>query len=307
MHKTKSIYVVVVTYNGSKWVDKCFGSLCQSSIPVSVIAIDNGSTDNTSSLIKNKFPGIIFIETGQNLGFGKANNIGIKRAYDSGGDYIFLLNQDAWVESNTIEQLIEIAEKSPEFGIISPMHLNGTGSALDIKFSKYLNPNNCHYFFSDTYLKKLRNEIYEASFINAAAWLMSRNCINQVGGFNPLFHLYGEDDNYVHRLRFHGLKIGVYPHSVIYHDRESRVKIHDIEFNEEIYIRDCILRYCNPEDNTDIRKEIRKLIKLAFKSLIKFDLKRFTLYYKKYTILKKIHPEIKGAKEICESKGLSFL
>ena len=228
-------------------------------------------------------------------------------AYDSGADYIFLLNQDAWVESNTIEQLIEIAEKSPEFGIISPMHLNGTGSALDIKFSKYLNPNNCHYFFSDTYLKKLRNEIYEASFINAAAWLMSRNCINQIGGFNPLFHLYGEDDNYVQRLRYHGLKIGVYPYSLIYHDRENREKIHDVEFNEEIYVRDCILKYCNPWDKTDIRKEIRTLIKLALKSLFKFDLKRFAHNYNKYTILHKIHPEVRDAKEICESKGLSFL
>lgn len=307
MYRTYRIYAVVVTYNGERWLDNCFGSLCQSSIPLSIIAIDNGSSDNTTSLIKSNFPGISLIETGENLGFGKANNIGIKKAYNDGADYIFLLNQDAWVEKDTIDKLVTAAEIRPQFGIISPIHINGSGSALDLSFSKYLNPVHCPDFFSDTYLKRLKNDIYEAIFINAAAWLMSRNCIEQIGGFNPLFHLYGEDDNYIHRLRYHGLKIGVYPHSVIYHDRENRERIHDVDYDEEIYIRANLLKYCNPGNMNDISTEMRTLIKLAVKSLLKFDLKIFSLNYKKHAILQKILSEVKASKDISKNKGLTFL
>jgi GT2 family glycosyltransferase len=64
--------------------------------------------------------------------------------------------------------------------------------------------------------------IYEIEFVNAAAWLISAECIRTVGFFEPLFFLYGEDNNYLQRVTYHGLKIGIAPQSRIYHDRETR-------------------------------------------------------------------------------------
>jgi N-acetylglucosaminyl-diphospho-decaprenol L-rhamnosyltransferase len=98
----KKICVIVITYNGAKWVEGCFGSLMQSSVPLNIIAVDNASSDNTVALIKNKFAGVALIESGTNLGFGKANNIGLKRAAEDNADFIFLLNQDAFVKPDTI-------------------------------------------------------------------------------------------------------------------------------------------------------------------------------------------------------------
>ena len=86
-------YVIVVTYNGSKWIDKCFGSLVNSTIPLQIFAVDNGSSDGTPDIIRSKFPSVQVIENKENLGFGQANNIGIRQAYDAGADYVFLLNR----------------------------------------------------------------------------------------------------------------------------------------------------------------------------------------------------------------------
>ena len=74
------IYTIVVTYNGEKWVDKCFGSLQQSNIPVHIVAIDNASTDGTIKKIKNDYPEVEIIINKKNIGFGQANNIGLQRA-----------------------------------------------------------------------------------------------------------------------------------------------------------------------------------------------------------------------------------
>lgn len=212
-------YVIVVTYNGAHWVEKCFASLANSNIPLTVLAIDNASSDGTPEQIKKQFPHVELIETGANLGFGKANNIGLIKAMENNADYVFLLNQDAWIEPDTIEKLIEVSQDRPEFGILSPLHMNGSGTALDTNFAYWISPaGGCQNLLSDVITKNL-DTVYDAKYVNAAAWLLSKQCLAKVGGFDPIFPHYGEDDDYLNRTLYHGLKIGVVPQVRIYHDR----------------------------------------------------------------------------------------
>ncbi len=74
------IKAIIVTYNGLKWIDKCFSSLYKSETPLEIITIDNGSVDGSIDKIKKNFPQVEIIENGKNLGFGKANNIGLSMA-----------------------------------------------------------------------------------------------------------------------------------------------------------------------------------------------------------------------------------
>lgn len=77
-------------------------------------------------------------------------------------------------------------------------------------------------FISDCFLKKLKLE-YRSKMVNAAAWLISAECIKRVGGFDTLlFTHYGEDDNYCQRLEYHGFELIVNSQAIIYHDRENR-------------------------------------------------------------------------------------
>lgn len=219
MDKPASIFVIIVTYNGSKWIDKCFGSLTKSTIPISIIAVDNNSTDGTPNIIKEKFPHVKVIETGQNLGFGKANNIGLKQALDKNADYAFLLNQDAWIVPDTFEKLLTIFNSSPgkEYGVISPIHLNSKGE-VEEGFLNYLGTN--QKILADYILHKNIDELYPINFVNAAAIMITKDCLEQVGGFEPEFFHYGEDINFFQRLKYYKIKSAIHLGSKIIHARD---------------------------------------------------------------------------------------
>lgn len=203
----KTVFVIIVTYNGARWIDKNIPSLLASSYPVKIIVVDNKSTDNSVELLQ-KYAEVEIMQSGQNLGFGKANNIGMKRALELGADYLFLLNQDAWIFENTISSLVAKMEKNKSFGLISPMHYSGDGITPDVSFATY-------------YSRRINeaNGIAKVSFVNAAAWMLSRACMEKVGFFEPLFGHYGEDRNYCDRVLFHEFNIGIDTGSKIVHDR----------------------------------------------------------------------------------------
>ena len=83
MNDTK-LFVIVVTYKGHQWYDRCFTSLRESELPIQTIVIDNASNDGTVEYIREHFPEIHLIESKENLGFGRANNIGMRYALDHG-------------------------------------------------------------------------------------------------------------------------------------------------------------------------------------------------------------------------------
>ncbi len=215
------IYVIIVTYNGAKWVKACFDSIKQSNIPLETIVIDNNSSDNTVELIKKQYSFAEVIETGTNLGFGKANNIGIEKALKRNADYVFLLNQDASIYSNTIELLIEAHQKNTEYGILSPIQLNEQLN-LDTRFFKYTSNFNA-LNFQDFLLQKKGGNVYQVKFVNAALWLISKECLLKLKGFNPFFQHYGEDNNFVDTCHFYSFKIGIVPFSFGIHYRNQEI------------------------------------------------------------------------------------
>jgi GT2 family glycosyltransferase len=217
-----NIFVVIVTYNGSQWLNECLTSLFESSIAVQVVLVDNNSADNSLE-IASQFPGVRTFASKENLGFGKANNAGIQYALDEGADYIFLLNQDAWVRPDTIKRLVEASKNHPEYYVLSPLHLEGSETKLDMNFQHYASPENCRNLLSDLAVdRKQLKEVYETRFVNAALWLIPRRCLLEVGGFDPLFAHYGEDNDFIKRVNYHGYKVGICPDAFGVHDRPQR-------------------------------------------------------------------------------------
>lgn len=218
------ILVIIVSYNSMKWIKTCYDSLRNSTVQCDVITIDNGSTDGTQAYLRQHYPEVEVIETGTNLGFGRANNIGLQKAWDDGYDYAYLLNQDAWVMPDTIEKLIEISKQDESYGILSPMQMQANLNCLDSNFRQWVLPNailDGKYLVDDLYSNHIK-DVYQVPCVMAAHWLVTRKCIEVVGGFSPTFPHYGEDDNYAHRVLYWDMKIGIVPSAISVHDRENR-------------------------------------------------------------------------------------
>lgn len=305
MKLQKKVYTIIVTYNGMQWIEKCLDSIYQSNHPLIPIVIDNNSNDGTTDFIENKFADCQIIKSNENYGFGEANNIGLRKALEQNADYVFLLNQDAWIEPDTIEKLIEAQRNNPEFDILSPIHLNGPGNQLDYLFSTFIAPDSCKYFYSDLFLGKVEDKIYETDFVNAAAWLVTKKCLQTIGGFSPVFYHYGEDSDYINRLHYHKMKVGIYPKAAIYHDKDYKSTGKSSEEWNKLYR---IQQYSNPNKNEyDITEDINSHLKHAFKSLVGLNGKQSIGSYNKYMDLVKLKLKIKKHLEQVKLKQASFL
>lgn len=267
-----TVLSVVITYNGESWIRKCLSSLQESDYQNDILVIDNNSTDHTVRIIKEEFSNVKLIQSEKNLGFGKANNLGINYGLARSYDYYFLLNQDAWIKKNTITNLIR-SFSNKDFGILSPVHLNGTGDKLDYKFFDYLYESRQRTLLADLSLGVRPTIPYPVKFVNAAAWLLSKQCLEKVGGFDPLFEHYGEDDNYIKRLHFKGLKLGVVSDSIIFHDREERAeRKQNRTVDQQKALRNLLIKHTDPDHEFSGSVFVREAARLLLIS-VKFALR----------------------------------
>ncbi len=286
---------------------QCFTSLKKSNYPCKTIVIDNGSKDNTVKLIRENFPEVELFVSDKNLGFGQGNNYGIKRALNDGADYFFLLNQDAWVEEDTIEKLVSIAQRNPNFGIISPIHLNGEYSELDSNFKKYITKSLSQQTVSKMFgsTDASLDEIYSIDFVNAAAWFLPLSCIKKVGGFDPIFFHYGEDFNFLSRVKYHGFKIGVCPKTTICHDRLV------VEKGKEITrLNNSSLAYVSDINNNLFLlyiKEVTFLFAAIIYNLLRLKPERSKAFFSFVFQIFSSYKDVSNSRNINKLKGLNYL
>ncbi|MEQ3657270.1 MAG: glycosyltransferase [Dokdonia sp.] len=304
-----TVHIVIVTYNGMSWLPKCLDSIPDG---MPTIVVDNASTDQTCSYIQKEHPAVHVLAQKENLGFGRANNLGIQKALDEQTDAVFLLNQDAYLQKNSISEIIKTHQAHPEYGVLSPVHFNGSHTLFDRKFANYMRYDRNKHFVTDAYLGQLK-PIYEVPFVNAAAWFIPRSTIEKIGGFDPIFSHYGEDDNYLQRVQYHGLKVGVVAHSTICHDREDRPDTKPDAYTDSYYdhlARKWKIWYANINDDKAIEKMDtlqRKRKKQSVKGGMKGDLKRFLKIKKEVSLLKKTREEIERSRKINKTIGKHYL
>lgn len=302
------IYCIIVSYNAMPWIERCLLSIKDQA---EVILVDNNSEDDTILFVKSNYPNVLIFPQDTNLGFGKANNLGVSEALKLGATHVFLLNQDVYIEDNTITKLVEFNIQNKEYGILSPIHKNGEGTDLDFQFNKYLTTSHS---YSKSFLEKgSKPEVLDVLFVNAAAWLVSKECIKVIGGFDPLFFHYGEDENYCQRARYHNIKIGIANFAFIKHDREKRETKAKVEFSEKYftaYKKFIALKYANinlPFSNHAYKEEFYKSKKNILKSLLKFDFTQIIGNYKKISLAKETKIEIMTSRSINKKKGCHYI
>ncbi|MET3034936.1 glycosyltransferase family 2 protein [Chryseobacterium sp. NRRL B-14859] len=305
--KPSKIHIIIVTYNAMKWAERCFSSLRKSLVPVQCVVIDNGSSDGTQEYIQTHFPEVDLIQSETNLGFGKANNIGIEKAYKEGAEFFYLMNQDAWLYPDSMEKMFEIYHTHPnpeEIGIISPIHIDGSEKYLDIFLDQYIAKNyESTRMISDLYFQTLK-PYYEIHFVNAAHWLLPKATIETIGGFNPYFFHYGEDDEYVNRVHFHQKKVLLVPGSKVVHDGVQ--SLHKIDFTkfEDVRVE---INAMNPNLPDALQREKRSLRQSMIKNLAIGNISQYRKLSKKYKKISGDGEKLSRLREQLIKPGPTFL
>ncbi len=233
--------IVIVSYNGQKWLEKCLKS-CQTYAPqVPVYVIDNASTDNSAVIVAG-FPEIKLFKQEINLGFAGGNNFGIKTAINDGAEAVFLLNQDTEITAGCLDLLVEYLKNNPVVGGVQPAILLPDGRVNSIG-------NSFHYLgfaesggngltMEEAKLKVLwlKNNT-EPPYLSGAAVLLRTKALQQVGFFNQELFMYHEDLELSLRLRIAGWRLAVLPVARVVHYYESarsRCKYYYMERNRLI-------------------------------------------------------------------------
>lgn len=224
------ISIIIVTYNAEKYIRNCLDSVFALNFDqFCVVIIDNNSNDKTLEYLKNYINDrrIHFYQNSKNLGFAKANNIGIQHALEKfKTDYCLLLNQDTVVQSNLLEQLIYWhktvgpAALSPKILIKKNNHIWWIGTKI-YSFKELLKAKRLAVSYhvnkeeADTFSFQ---EPLELQVISGCSLFLPCEIIRKVGFLDERFFMYMEDLDYSLRMREMGYYLFLIPNTVVFHD-----------------------------------------------------------------------------------------
>lgn len=224
------ISIIIVNYNTKALTLDCLRSIyaSETTYRYEVIVVDNASHDGTVEAIRAQFAGVRCIENEANVGFSKANNLGINVAL---GQYILLLNSDTVIEPSTLQVMGDYMEGRPEVGA-SGCKLVLADGTLD-KACKRGFPTPSASFYYAFGLSKLfpnvqrfnryqlgyldEDEEHEIDSLVGAFMLVRREAIEQVGLLDETFFMYGEDIDWCYRIKQAGWHIMYYPRTTVVH------------------------------------------------------------------------------------------
>lgn len=210
------VTVIVVNYNGKKYLESCFDSLLhidRNTIPLEIVMVDNLSGDDSVLYVKDRFPEIKVVENDLN-NFARALNLGI---YHAKGDYIAFLNNDAIVDRKWLEGFLDVIDGDEKIGAVQSKILFSDGETINSVGVEEEED----FYFKDIGFNERDHGQYEIAkemdYFTGGSVLLRRACIDSVGGIDEDFIMFFEDVDYSIRCKKAGWKIFYSPKSVVYH------------------------------------------------------------------------------------------
>lgn len=222
--------ILIVNYNTCQLTVDCLRSVFASETEYTyeVILIDNNSKDESVQTIRELFPQVKLIENTENSGFAKANNQGMEVAE---GRYMLLLNSDTIIQQDTIETMVAFMDYNPIIGASGCKIVLPDGSLDKACKRGFPTPSASFYYafgLSKLFPNKPEFNRYQLGYLNpdveypvdclvGAFMLVRRETIEQVGGLDETFFMYGEDIDWCYRIKQAGWGIHYYPRTTIIH------------------------------------------------------------------------------------------
>jgi GT2 family glycosyltransferase len=232
------VSVLIVSYNTRDVTLDCLralsADLCAShtetapeplAASTEIWVVDNASTDGSVLAIRAAFPDVRIIENDRNIGFGAANNRALEQAR---GEFLLLLNSDAFPEPDTVGILVRYLREHPDVGVVGPRLLNRDGSMQESCF-RFPSPRQkwvenlwvSAVFKNHPLLGDYRRWAHDAErqvdFVSGACMMARREAYEQVGGFDERFFLYSEETDWQRRLRDRGWQVAFTPEARVTH------------------------------------------------------------------------------------------
>lgn len=224
------ISVIIVNYNVKYFLEKCIQSLLRSDIneQLEIIVVDNNSQDGSKDFFTRHYPHVKYIYNEENLGFSKANNIGIQHAL---GEYLLILNPDTIVDETTISHCLKFAREQESLGAIGVKMIDGAGNYLPESKRGFPKPLSALYkmtglsklfpkskIFNAYYAGHLdKDSVHEVEVLSGAFMFIPKNVMNKIGGFDQDYFMYGEDIELSYQIKNQGFKIFYLPLAKIIH------------------------------------------------------------------------------------------
>jgi GT2 family glycosyltransferase len=210
------VSVIVVNYNGRDFLPLLFDSLrAQTLPPAEIVLVDNASTDGSVALVRERFPEVRVIDSGGNLGFAVGNNLG---AAATDGEYLALINSDAYVEPRWCETLAAVLDARPDAAVaVGKIYYTGTDRVFDQAGAVFNNVGN---YWGRGHLQrdeKQFDEPCEVAGLTACAMMLRRAALGGEELFDRDFFMYGEELDLTIRLRGAGHTIRYEPAAIAWH------------------------------------------------------------------------------------------
>lgn len=244
------VSIIIVNYNTKNLTLQCIDSIYEKTNDVSfeIIVVDNNSTDGSQELLSHD-KRIVFVEAGENLGFGKANNLGLRQAQ---GKYIFFLNSDTLLLNNAVKEFFIFAESQTEnIGAIGCLLTDKLGRVIH-SFSEFPSINWVFksvvvaHFFQLFFKKKyqlydkadsdITLPVFQVDYVTGADLFVRRTVIDKYGAFDPDFFMYYEESEMQYRWSKNGyLSYIIKAPQIIHFEGGSQKK--NTDFNVDKFIR----------------------------------------------------------------------
>lgn len=210
------VSIIIVTYNSEKYIAKCLDSILKNDYTnFEIIVVDNASSDTTIEILKNYEDSLKIIKNKKNLGFGEGNNLGIKA---STGSIILLINSDAYLENNSISELVSIFHKDNKVMIVGPKILYPDSKKIQsaggiIQKNGLTN----HIGYGDEDNPKY-GDLKIVDYVTGAIMAIRRKLFEETGLFDPIyFPAYYEETEKCVQAQKLDYKVIYYPNSIAYH------------------------------------------------------------------------------------------
>lgn len=225
----KKLSIIIVNFNSGEYLYKCLNSLnrLKKEVDFDIWVVDNNSTDKSLSSAKKNFPPagrqgpkVKYIENYKNIGFGKANNVAISKITS---EYILFLNPDSMVPAGTLKYMVNFLENNTDVGAASCKVEKKDGSLDWASHRSFPSPFVAFQYFilKDDRVYHLKgrdfNIPHEVDVIVGAFFLVRKKVLDEVGGFDKDFFMFGEDIDLCFRIKEAGYKIMYVPEVKVLH------------------------------------------------------------------------------------------